>query len=792
MLKRRPIRNRDPLAVELFDENEPLNVIADVVREQPESELRTRSLVLQPSTIDESTRSIGGILATEAIVSAFDVRRNQPVLETLRMEGVVLPPDGQVPLLDTHNATSVRHQFGSIRDFRIENGELHCRLYFSSTAEREWTMVKEGHLRSISAGYSPLETYSVPPGQTRTVLNRSYSAPANQPLFVTTRWPVSEGSLTAKGADTRAKLRSTSLPCEPTAMNPRLRAYLETIGLQANADEAAAVTFYRNLTGEQRTRADSLHSELPPPDSSATGAASAATASVVQRSEVTTTSPASVQVSANPAAAGGSATGSGNVATAIADSVRAEIAAGERQRIARINELAVGVAPELVTRAVNEGMDESRFAPLFLQSLRDQRAPAAGHGGSVAIHTRSHETDCNLAALQGALLIRQGCALDRAGFADVRFRSCDRLPTWIRLDINHAERQRAMELAHRFSGMSLPDMCREAVRLDGGRVTHNVDEMIRSAVSGSSLSAIFSTNINAELLAAYMEAPDSTRGWVDETDVANFLTHERAAVGKFGQLQKLARGGEADHLDTSDSKESSKIARYAGQFVIDEMDLIDDRFGAIEQLSPSEMGNLAAALRPDLIYSIIHANAALDADGVALFHSTHANIDTTALSATALEVGIAKMAKQRIRSRPLEVRARYLLVPHDLRFSSDVYLTSAQRFDGSSTGTAGGVKNPLAELGIIAVADDRLGTAGVTDPSTGTAYTGSATNWYLSARPRENGAKTLVCKYRRGTGRSPQIRSWVRTQGTFGLGWDIVHDIGADADDYRGLYEGNS
>ena len=109
-------------------------------------------------------------------------------------------------------------------------------------------------------------------------------------------------------------------------------------------------------------------------------------------------------------------------------------------------------------------------------------------------------------------------------------------------------------------------------------------------------------------------------------------------MGKFGSLTKHGRGGTADDLATSDSKEEYKIARYSGKFTVDEMDIIDDRFGAIEGSTPSEIGNAARALRPDLVYAILLANAALVDTGL-LFNNTvittaggHANLTTAALS----------------------------------------------------------------------------------------------------------------------------------------------------------------
>lgn len=754
------------------------------IRESAET-ITTRGYQLRADSVNESERSVRAVFATEDAVQVRDPSTWQVIDEVLRMDGCVLPTPNRIPLLNNHYRYSLDDVLGSGRAMQIENKQLIGTTVFADKdelAERAWNKAKQGHLTDVSIGYRVLESVDIPPGQAREVNGKTYTA-GQRMMRVAVRWQPREISLVPVGADPNAKIRGDS-PAEnsispatatrSTAVPKALRQYLETLGLRSDADESAAWTFFRTLTGEQRTRADSLAGDSQPPASSAPAASTPPAATEGTR-----------QASPPPSAPAASIPGAAPAAPATDDQIRAgqEL---ERRRQARLRDLAGSDVPaDLLRQAIDEGWDEQRAAPAFLESVRTQRRAPAGH-------SRSHEQDCNLAALQAAILVRGGSALDRQAFANPIVQVFGRMPAWLRQDVNAPARQQAMEFGHRFAGMSLVDLCREAVRIDGHRVTHDNEEMIRSAVSGGTLSAIFSTAVNAELLGSYVEAPDSTRGWVDEADVPDFRSHERSAMGKFGALTKHARGGEADHLDMSDSKETSKLARYSGQFVVDEMDIIDDRFGALDAISPSEMGFAAASLRPDLIYAILLANAALDADSVALFHSTHANTDTNAFSATYLETGIAKMSKQRIRSRPLNVRARYLLVPHDLRFSADIALTSAQRFDGSSTGTAGGVKNPLAELGIVAVADDRLGAAGVTDPSTGTAYTGSATNWYLSARPRENGAKTLVCKYRRGTGRAPQIRSFMLDKGRWGLGWDVVLDIGADADDYRGLYRGNT
>jgi len=271
------------------------------------------------------------------------------------------------------------------------------------------------------------------------------------------------------------------------------------------------------------------------------------------------------------------------------------------------------------------------------------------------------------------------------------------------------------------------------------------------------------------------------------------LSYELASSSGYGSLVLAFDAINAGGLDINDWKESYKIARYAGKFTLDEQDIINDRFGALEQQSPMDMGLSAAQLRPGLVYSEILNNAALDADGGNLFNATavttlggHANYGTTgtALDATPLQAGISAIASQRIKNRPLNLQPRFLIVPQALRWTAEILLKSQQRIISSASG---GTYNPLENL-LVPIVDDRLGVSGVVDPRTGNVVAGSATNWLLACRPGDQGAKTIMVGYLAGSGRAPKIRSYVLDRGQWGIGWDIAMDIGVKALDFRAMY----
>ncbi len=93
--------------------------------------------------------------------------------------------------------------------------------------------------------------------------------------------------------------------------------------------------------------------------------------------------------------------------------------------------------------------------------------------------------------------------------------------------------------------------------------------------------------------------------------------------------------------------------------------------------------------------------------------------------------------------------------------------------------------NAIAQQGIMPISDDRLGLTGSYNPATEALVAGSATNWYLAS----GGSKSIRVAYRRGTNRSPQLRSFTMSEGRWGVGWDINFDIGAAFMDYRGWHK---
>ena len=468
---------------------------------------------------------------------------------------------------------------------------------------------------------------------------------------------------------------------------------------------------------------------------------------------------------------------------------RRKAEADESKRIASIRKLCAGAAdvtfkaegakPEevgepLEAHAIAEGWDAKETELYILKAKRPTPQPG--------IHVRSHEKDCTIQAMQGALLLRAGVNLDNKHFRPSMQAAALKLPAWMQANVNDEQRQKHMEASHRYSSLSMIDVAREAVRLDGKEIPLDRSELIQAAFgsSGSTLTNLFSTNVNAVLLSAYMSFMDTSRFWTMEVDCDNYKTQERIQIDKGGGMAKLPRGSEADHYTLADRVETYKIAAYARQFVVDEQDMIDDRQDGISRF-PKEMGEAAARLRPDLVYALVIRNAALGVDSVALFHADHSNLNTSAgFSATTLKTAIAALEKQRRNSVNLDLRATHLLVPSDLKHLANELVSSSTILYGGDDEAVRGTMNTLAAVeNIVPIAEPRLSN-GVNDPVDDASQSGSTSTWYLV----DNRAPGIEVGYLRGTGRAPQVRSGTLDQGKWGMWWDVKHSIGAKALDF--------
>lgn len=333
-------------------------------RSAPSDDLTLRNFSLRAETLNLDERSVEATIATEAPVVVLDMARFEPIQEVLLMNGVRLPANRQVPMLDSHDRSTVKKILGSCRDLRIENGQLIGRNVFSKKTEAEdaFQLIREGHLKDNSIGYKVLNYEQIPPGKTATINGRSYTA-AKMPLRITTAWEVRENSVCAIGADDLAKVRANT---EPETIKPYLKEY-KTMDFEKWLKSRGLALV--DLTAAQ---AEALRNDFD---------------AEMQRKAVEDAK------RAEP----------GNNDQLIEQGRKAELS-----RQAAIKKLAGNQIPaELVDRAISENWTIEATKDKFLEAMRTTMTMGTG---SPAIHTRTREIDTK--ALEVAMLMRSNLIKD--------------------------------------------------------------------------------------------------------------------------------------------------------------------------------------------------------------------------------------------------------------------------------------------------------------------------------------------------------------------------------------------
>jgi hypothetical protein len=161
-------------------------------------------------------RTREAVLATDARVRVYDWNTGRVIDEVLLVEGANWRDPA--PLLLDHNR-GIASMVGSVSGFRRGRGELLGVLRIAEgvqAADEVWRLISQGHLRSLSVGYSIDDAVEIPAGRTETVNGRSFIGPVR----VVKRWTVRETSLVVIPADTAATIRSDTGANPMTHGNP--------------------------------------------------------------------------------------------------------------------------------------------------------------------------------------------------------------------------------------------------------------------------------------------------------------------------------------------------------------------------------------------------------------------------------------------------------------------------------------------------------------------------------------------------------------------------------------------
>ncbi len=595
---------------------------------------RTLSLRLnrdgRPASLDEKTRSVEVVGATENRVRVYDWQRGEVIEEILLMSGLKLPDSRQVVLLDSHSRWSTGTVLGSYRDMRVEGGQLLGRAHYSTAPEAEspWTKVREGHLTDYSVGYRVEEAVWVPAGKSAEIDGRRFTGPVS----VVTAWSVSELSCCPIGADEMAKARQSGSSPRPDAgqnrnfnpakrevpvMNEKLRKALEAHGLSPEATDEEAWRYLDELEAGQR--AELLDGLFTEPEG-ASGPAG--------------------EPNPNPAPAAR--------ANANPQDPEAAIAA-ERARIAEIRALARRYELGDKLDSLIEGgatVDEARAQALDLVAARAQEEPQPGFS---PVRLLADERDKFRSAAEGALLLRAG-----------------------------VETEKPAPGADELTGYTMVELARMALRVAGQSAGGGPLEMVGRALTTSDFPNLLANVANKSLFAGFATAEETWQQVFATGSVSDFKTHTSVRASEVSDLEEVPEEQEYKYGKRTDGKEEYSIATYGKIYAISRQAIINDDLNALSD-TPRLHGEAAARKIGDVAWSVITANAAMG-DGIALFHANHSNLVSSGapLSTTQIAKMIELMKRQKDLQglRRLNIRPRFFVAPVALEGSAEQFFTT--------------------------------------------------------------------------------------------------------------------
>jgi len=649
-----------------------------------------------PATLDEKTRSVDVLIATENPTSVMGER------EMLSMDGARLPADDYLPLLNSHDRMDTRNVYGSVDNIRIQNGKLYGRANFSTVKEADdaFIKVKEGHLIDVSVGYTVQKYLMVEQGKTIKKNGRAFKGP----LLVATDWTPKEVSLTAVAADNKTRVRSDSKK-GVKKMDEKIRAWLEKHGLDPEASDDDALEFMQTLK-VRSDGDDGDHTQVTEPKKNKTDGA------------------------AEP-----------DPAERAIMKVRAE-----QTRCSEITSMCQKF--ELAERAaefIQKGYSVAKVQGIILDQMAERETPT--------------------------LRIQQG-----QDAAD-KFRAAASDSILLRANVEIVTPEKIAPGAEDLRGLSLRELAREALRVAGMRVGGFPLEMIGRALTTTDFPAILADSARKSLFSGFEMAEETWPMWCGTGEVSDFKTHTLPRLSETSDLDLIAEHQEYTYSDRKDIAESYAVATYGKLFAITRQVIINDDLSALT-LTPAAHGEAAARKIGDVVYAVLNDNAAM-ADGVALFHATHSNLQTSGAppDTDQIAAGILAMKSQTdlLGKRRLQLRPRFFIAPLALEGSSEVYFRSNWFATEASAGTpdeayATTRANPYAGDYFSRVYDGRLDDT-------------SATAWYLAATK----GKTVNVYFLNGVQRPylEQKTGW----SVDGIEYKVRIDAGAKAVAWEGLYK---
>jgi ATP-dependent protease ClpP protease subunit len=419
-----------------------------------------------------------------------------------------------------------------------------------------------------------------------------------------------------------------------------------------------------------------------------------------------------------------------------------------------------------------------------------QAAARAEHQrqADIRAHFAKHITIDGMAAVQAACIDDLQCTPDQAGLKVLaKLGECVTPMAGARvvtLEDETDKRKQAMasaldiraglaknDAANPYRGHTMVEMARLSLAHAGVR-TDGLDKMGLIAVafthSTSDFPQLLANVAQKAMMKGYEEAGETFGAWTSKGTLPDFKPMKNVDIGSFPALRTVPEGGEYKYITVGERGETRVLATFGERFSITRQSIINDDLQAFSRI-PKKLGRAAVRTVGNLAYGVLTANANM-ADGVALFHASHGNLQGAGAISTAtvdaMRVAMAVQKAQGQTSGSLGIRLAKLIVPVALEGLANVVRNSEYEVSGSKNLT---VPNSV-KGGFEVISDPRLDDA-------------SATVWYGAADAGMHDVVTIDYLDGNEAPTLEQQAGW----GIDGVEFKVRIDAAAKALDYRTL-----
>jgi len=718
-----------------------------------------RMVSIVADSANDEDRSIAVIIATENPVRRYDAKRKTHVDEILMMDGVQFRTSlRQLPIVDSHDRTTVRNVYGSVRDIEVQGDQLIGRATFADDVESQnaYRKLRDGHLTDFSITASPNEILELQRGESYAIGEREFVGPTD----IVMAWQPTDASLVAAGADPTSRVRelrrSYEYHGEDETMDPELLAELIARGMpEAIKEDNAAIL--RWVIDNPVKRAEDEKEE----DDTEREEDDAEEGDDTEREE-------------------------GDEEEDREDDDKTERAVdkavkSERRRIQEIQSACEGVGIEraFADDLCRRGLSLNTARKRILGEMAKQSEELGRRPDDDITRTRvtESETDKFNAAVRDGLIMR---SVASSGVSRPAFEG-ENKPAPGADDFRHMSMMRIAERILQRGRINTDRMNQKDIAMVALGHTPTINRIQRAGeayhTTGSFPNLLLDA-ANKTLNAGYEEADYTWSMWARQApSVADFKEINRIRFSESPDLEHVPENSDYPEGSESDEREKYSIEKFGRVFSVTWETVVNDDLDAISRI-PAMHGAAARRTQNKKVYEVLTDNDDLN-DGVALFHSSHSNLagSTGAPSITTLNAAYVSMMTQTgLTDAIINVVPRFIIVP--VALSATVLQLLGSMADPSAGGTAAGNSN----------------TKNIYGPGGGRALTpivepqldgNSATAWYLAAA--NNQVDTVELAFLQGE-ESPVIESE----------WDFNKDVwkhkvrqtfGTKAIDYRGVYK---